>query len=110
MCCLCVLRALACAGSGRLLNVRCCLVSVCCSARACPVCSQLVEIMPCLDKLPQLLGRPYGLEDEEAAQQDGAEDMDADGPGAGPGSRQQQGGLALEELLQRVQVSWAQMT
>ena len=71
------------------------------------VCAQLVEIMPCLDKLPQLLGTPYGQEDEDAGQQAGVEDMDTDGPGAagaGPGSRRQQGGMTLEELLQRVQV------
>jgi hypothetical protein len=81
-----------------------------------PDCLQLVEIMPCLDKLPELLGRPYSFEDGEEQQQaaagQGPDDMDTDGPGpvaaAGPGStalqRQQQGPLTLEQLLQRVQV------
>lgn len=73
---------------------------------------QLVEIMPCLDKLPELLGRPYGFDDDDAehAAGQGADDMDMDGPGAvaaaGPGStaQQQQGPFTLEQLLQRVQV------
>lgn len=69
---------------------------------------QLVEIMPCLDALPQLLGRPYSLEDEDAGQQAAADDVDTDIPevaAAGPGSRQQQGYFTLDQLLQRVQVS-----
>jgi hypothetical protein len=76
--------------------------------------------MPCLDKLPELLGRPYGPEDDAAtaaADQDMADadaaagadsDMDVDGPGAaeaGPRSRRQQGDLTLDALLDRVQVS-----
>lgn len=73
---------------------------------------QLVETMPCLDKLPELLGRPYGFDDDDAehAAGQGADDMDMDGPGAvaaaGPGStaQQQQGPFTLEQLLQRVQV------
>lgn len=76
---------------------------------------QLVEIMPCLDTLPELLGRPYGFDDDDAehAAGQGADDMDMDGPGsvaaAGPGStaqqqQQQQGPFTLEQLLQRVQV------
>jgi hypothetical protein len=79
-----------------------------------PACVQLVEIMPCLDTLPQLLGRPYSLVDEDAGLQAdvadasaGPDDMDVDGPGAaaaGPGSRHQQGYFTLEELLDRVQV------
>lgn len=76
--------------------------------------------MPCLDKLPELLGRPYGPEDDACAataDQDMADadaaagidsDMDVDGPGAaeaGPRSRRQQGYLTLDALLDRVQVS-----
>jgi len=69
--------------------------------------------MPCLDKLPELLGRPYCLEDEDAdpaaAHADAAGaaegDMDIDSPaGAGPGSRRPEGCYTPEELLQRVQV------
>jgi hypothetical protein len=83
---------------------------------------QLVEVMPCLDKLPELLGRPYGPEDDACAataDQDVADadagaaagvdsDMDVDGPGAaeaGPRSSRQQGYLTLDALLDRVQVS-----
>lgn len=77
-----------------------------------------------MDKLPELLGRPYCLEDEDAdpaaAHADAAgaaaaeEDMDIDGPpgaaGAGPGSRRPEGCYTLEELLQRVQVCWVLCT
>lgn len=81
---------------------------------------ELVEIMPCLDKLPELLGRPYNFEHDEEQQQaaagQGVDDMDTDWPAsvaaAGPGStalQRQQGPFTLEQLLQRVQASCAEL-
>jgi hypothetical protein len=72
---------------------------------------QCVEIMPCLDKLPQLLGKPYGLEDEEAEQQlqedqqeqAGGNAMEVDGTAAATRPRPD-GCHTTEELLQLVQV------
>jgi hypothetical protein len=74
---------------------------------------QLVEVSPRLDMLPQLLGRPYSLEDEEDATAaaaagdaagDGADDMmDAEGPGSADPSSSRCG-CTTEQLLSKVQV------
>jgi hypothetical protein len=75
---------------------------------------QLVEIAPRLDMLPQLLGRPYSLDDEDdttaAAADDaaaggaGADAMDAEGPGAAETSSSSSCGCTTEQLLCKVQV------
>lgn len=77
---------------------------------------QLVEVAPRLATLPQLLGRPYSLEDEEeqeiaAAAAAGEDPMDAEGPGTAEGAgavnaagASGSGHYTTEQLLQRVQV------
>ncbi|WIA31014.1 hypothetical protein OEZ86_001054 [Tetradesmus obliquus] len=80
---------------------------------------ELVEVAPRLDMLPQLLGRPYSLEDEEepaaaaaaagddaaagGVDGDDADMMDAEGPGAAETSSRC--GCTTEQLLSRVQAS-----